>query len=159
MDQNKHLLLGNWRKPQSILQVRFPPRSILRSAVTDIDDRWDPYYVRSLTRFSDKGIIPPLSEAQQEAIKVLEDTCLRLSLHMILEIGDIQFLSNEHVLHARTAYKDYPPPAPRRHLLRLWLSTPESEGGWRLPFHDSDHKKRGGIQVNDTPPRAPDDAE
>lgn len=90
---------------------------------------------------------------------MLEDTCLRLSLHMILEIGDIQFLSNEHVLHARTAYKDYPPPAPRRHLLRLWLSTPENEGGWRLPFHDSDHKKRGGIQVNDTPPRAPDDAE
>ncbi|OJD37959.1 taurine catabolism dioxygenase family protein [Diplodia corticola] len=121
--------------------------------------KWDPYYVRSLTRFSDKGIIPPLSDAQQEAIQVLEDTCLRLSLHMILEIGDIQFLSNEHVLHARTAYKDYPPPAPRRHLLRLWLSTPESEGGWRLPFHDSDHKKRGGIQVNDTAPRAPDDAE
>ncbi|KAL0259994.1 hypothetical protein SLS55_005737 [Diplodia seriata] len=121
--------------------------------------KWDPYYVRSLTRFSDKGLIPPLSEAQQEAIKVLEDTCLRLSLHMILEIGDIQFLSNEHVLHARTAYKDYPPPAPRRHLLRLWLSTPESEGGWRLPFHDSEHKKRGGIQVNNTAPRAPDDAE
>lgn len=121
--------------------------------------RWDPYYVRSLTRFSDKGLIPPLSDAQEEAIKVLEDTCLRLSLHMILEIGDIQFLSNEHVLHARTAYKDYPPPAPRRHLLRLWLSTPESEGGWRLPFHDSNEKKRGGIQVNDTPPRAPDDAE
>ncbi|EKG10657.1 Taurine catabolism dioxygenase TauD/TfdA [Macrophomina phaseolina MS6] len=121
--------------------------------------KWDPYYVRSLTRFSDKGLIPPLSDAQEEAIKVLEDTCLRLSLHMILEIGDIQFLSNEHVLHARTAYKDYPPPAPRRHLLRLWLSTPESEGGWRLPFHDSNEKKRGGIQVNDTPPRAPDDAE
>lgn len=121
--------------------------------------KWDPYYVRSLTRFSDKGIIPPLSDAQQEAIKVLEDTCLRLSLHMILEIGDIQFLSNEHVLHARTAYKDYPPPAPRRHLLRLWLSTPEDEGGWRLPFHDSNEKKRGGIQVNNTPPRAPDDAE
>ncbi|KAK7719280.1 hypothetical protein SLS57_005779 [Botryosphaeria dothidea] len=121
--------------------------------------KWDPYYVRSLTRFSDKGIIPPLSDAQQEAIKVLEDTCLRLSLHMILEIGDIQFLSNEHVLHARTAYKDYPPPAPRRHLLRLWLSTPEDEGGWRLPFHDSNEKKRGGIQVNNTPPKAPDDAE
>ncbi|GME35379.1 Taurine catabolism dioxygenase family protein [Neofusicoccum parvum] len=121
--------------------------------------KWDPYYVRSLTRFSDKGLIPALSDAQQEAIQVLEATCLRLSLHMILEIGDIQFLSNEHVLHARTAYKDYPPPAPRRHLLRLWLSTPENEGGWRLPFHDSDEKKRGGIQVNDTPPRAPDDAE
>lgn len=78
---------------------------------------------------------------------------------MILEVGDIQFLSNEHVLHARTAYKDHAPPAPRRHLMRLWLATPESEGGWKLPFHDSAEKKRGGIQVNDNPPVAPLDAE
>jgi hypothetical protein len=123
------------------------------------DNRWDPYYIRSLTRFSDAGIIPPLSEAQKHAAQVLEDTCVRLSLHIILDIGDIQFLSNAHVLHARTEYKDFPPPAPRRHLMRLWLSTPEDEGGWRLPFHDSREKKRGGVQVNDTPPVAPEDAE
>ncbi|KAF2799491.1 Clavaminate synthase-like protein [Melanomma pulvis-pyrius CBS 109.77] len=121
--------------------------------------KWDPYYIRSLTRFSDAGLIPPLSPAQLHATEVLEQTCLRLALHMILEIGDIQFLSNEHVLHARTAYKDYPAPAPRRHLMRLWLSTPEDEGGWKLPFHDSKEKKRGGIQVDDTPPVAPEDAE
>jgi hypothetical protein len=121
--------------------------------------KWDPYYVKSLSRFQDAGIIPPLSREQLEAAKVLEETSHRLSLHMILEIGDIQFLSNEHVLHARTAYKDHAPPAPRRHLMRLWLATPESEGGWKLPFHDSKEKKRGGIQVNDNPPVAPLDAE
>lgn len=121
--------------------------------------KWDPYYVHSLKRFSDAGVIPPLSEAQQKAAKILEETCQRLALHMILEIGDIQFLSNLHVLHSRTAYKDYPPPAPRRHLMRLWLATPENEGGWKLPFPDSTHKKRGGVQVNDTPPRALLDAE
>ncbi|KAL4768761.1 hypothetical protein BDW60DRAFT_196474 [Aspergillus nidulans var. acristatus] len=121
--------------------------------------KWDPYYVRSLTRFSDAGLIPPLSDRQIEALEVLEQTCQRLSLHMILEVGDIQFVSNSHVLHARTAYKDYAPPAPRRHLMRLWLSTPESEGGWRLPFWDSNEKKRGGVQVDDTPPVALLDAE
>lgn len=121
--------------------------------------KWDPYFVRSLTRFSDAGRIPPLSDAQVEALTVLEATCARLSLHMILEVGDIQFLSNAHVLHARTAYKDYAPPTPRRHLMRLWLATPENEGGWKLPFADSDQKKRGGIQVNETAPRAPFDAE
>jgi hypothetical protein len=92
-------------------------------------------------------------------VQILEDTCFKLALHMILDIGDIQFLSNNHVLHARTAYKDYPPPAPRRHLMRLWLSTPEEEGGWKLPFHDSREKKRGGIQVNEQAPVAPFDAE
>ncbi|KEY65352.1 hypothetical protein S7711_01862 [Stachybotrys chartarum IBT 7711] len=121
--------------------------------------RWDPYFVRSLSRFSDKGLIPALSEEQKYAMQVLEETCQRLSLHMVLEVGDIQFLHNGHLLHARTEYKDYPPPAPRRHLLRLWLSTPEPEGGWSLPFPDNREKKRAGIQVNNTAPRAPLDAE
>lgn len=121
--------------------------------------RWDPYYVRSLTRFSDQGLVPPLSEAQIEAMDILEDTCLRLSLHMILEVGDIQFLSNNHVFHARTAYIDHPPPRSRRHLMRLWLSVPETEGGWKLPFPDSKDLKRGGIQVDDTIENAPLDAE
>lgn len=121
--------------------------------------KWDPYFVRSLTRFSDAGLVPPLSPRQLEAASVLEDVCYRLSLNMILEVGDIQFLSNEHVLHARTAYKDYPPPHPRRHLMRLWLSTPESEGGWKLPFADSNEKKRGGIQVDSNAPVCPLDAE
>lgn len=78
---------------------------------------------------------------------------------MILEVGDIQFLSNNHVFHARTAYVDHPPPEPRRHLMRLWLATPESEGGWKLPFRDSNEKKRGGIQVDDVPECCPLDAE
>ena len=55
---------------------------------------------------------------------------MRLKLHMVLDVGDIQWLSNEHVLHSRTEYKDHAPPIPRRHLMRLWLSTPENEGGW-----------------------------
>ncbi|KIX93421.1 uncharacterized protein Z520_10840 [Fonsecaea multimorphosa CBS 102226] len=123
--------------------------------------KWDPYYVRSLTRFSDKGIIPPLSPAQLHALETLEDVCNRVKLHMILEVGDIQFLSNAHILHARTAYRDYSPDSgmPRRHLMRLWLSTPVSEGGWRLPFHDADERKRGGIQVDDTRPVARLDAD
>ena len=67
--------------------------------------KWDPYYVRSLGRFSDAGRVPPLSKEQTEALEVLESTANRLALHMILEVGDIQFVSNAHLLHARTAYK------------------------------------------------------
>ncbi|KAL2258887.1 hypothetical protein VTK26DRAFT_7620 [Humicola hyalothermophila] len=121
--------------------------------------KWDPYYVRSLGRFVEKGLVPPLSAEQERAIELLEGICLREALHMVLEVGDIQFVSNAHLLHARTAYTDFAPPAPRRHLLRLWLATPEGEGGWALPMPDSHEKKRGGVQVNDTPPKAPLDAE
>ncbi|KAL2162944.1 hypothetical protein VTH06DRAFT_6780 [Thermothelomyces fergusii] len=121
--------------------------------------KWDPYYVRSLGRFVERGLVPPLSDEQKRAMEVLEEVCQREALHMVLEVGDVQFVSNSHILHARTAYKDFAPPAPRRHLLRLWLSTPEGEGGWALPMPDSHEKKRGGVQVNDTPPKVPLDAE
>lgn len=131
--------------------------------------KFDPNNVTSLARFNSgpDAQIPPLSAAQRHAIRVLEEVCLRESLHMILDPGDIQFLANSHLFHARTAYQDFAPgtldesgrPRPQRHLMRLWLSVPLDEGGWRLPYPDAKLKKRGGIQVNDTPPVCPLDAE
>jgi hypothetical protein len=51
---------------------------------------WDPYYVWSLGRHVEAGLIPELSERKKEAMTVLEETAQRLSLHMELEIGDLQ---------------------------------------------------------------------
>jgi len=131
--------------------------------------KFDPMNVISLARFNSgpDAKIPPVSDAQKHALKVIDDTCQRLALHMVLDPGDIQLLCNMHVYHARTAYKDYPPGSVdeggrervNRHLMRLWLATPETEGGWKTPFHDSKDPKRGGVQVNDTPPKCPFDAE
>jgi len=108
---------------------------------------WDPYYIRSLKRFWDSGELPPPTDKQVEAMEVLEQTAHREALHMVLEIGDVQFVSCNHVLHARTAYVDYPSPAPKRQLMRLWLATSESSGGWAIPVHDSDYPRRGGITI------------
>lgn len=88
--------IENFKDGERADRVDSPPRVYVK---------WDPYYVRSLTRFSDKGIIPALSPEQVRALTILEETCQRLALHMILEVGDIQFLSNAHLLHARTEYK------------------------------------------------------
>jgi hypothetical protein len=38
--------------------------------------------------------------------------------------GDIQLLHNHTILHARSAYEDWPEVERKRHLLRLWLSPP-----------------------------------
>ncbi|KAF3480360.1 TfdA family oxidoreductase [Arthroderma uncinatum] len=164
-DVLKTLVTPNWYVDRKG-EVSVGEEEYIRAAIMYLEPqggrvytKWDPYYVQSLSRFSDAGIIPPLSPEQVEAMEVLEATCLRLSLHMVLDVGDIQFLSNSQVFHARTAYKDFPPPAPRRHLMRLWLSTPEDEGGWNIPFWDTNEKKRGGIQVNDTAPVANLDAD
>ncbi|SNX83958.1 uncharacterized protein MEPE_02666 [Melanopsichium pennsylvanicum] len=120
---------------------------------------YDPYYLKSIQRHVDAGHIPALSEKQIEAMQVLEDTAKKLSLHMVLDVGDIQFVSDVHVLHARTEYKDPAPPAPRRHLYRLWLAVPTQEGGWQNAYPDNHLKRRGGIQVNDTKPTYPLDGE
>lgn len=152
-----------WYK-SSILYMEDDPKGTPR-----VWSKFDPNNVTSLARFN-SGVdarIPPLSEKQKYALQVFDETCSKLALHMVLDPGDIQLLSNTHVFHARTAYKDYPSGSVddhgrarvRRHLMRLWLAVPEDEGGWKLPFHDSREKKRGGIQVNDNPPVCPIDAE
>ncbi|GMK54282.1 hypothetical protein CspeluHIS016_0108680 [Cutaneotrichosporon spelunceum] len=121
--------------------------------------QYDPYYVKSVQRFVDAGLIPGHTDEQKEAIEVLEQTAQRLALHMVLEVGDIQLVGEMHNFHARTAYVDHLPPRPRRHLLRLWLSVPEVEGGWKRPYPDSGAYKRCGIQVDDVPESCPTDAE
>ena len=45
------------------------------------------------------------------------------NVFMDLEPGDIQFVNNYHVLHARTAYDDDREAGLVRHLKRLWLAT------------------------------------
>jgi len=47
-----------------------------------------------------------------------------LRLDMNFMPGDIQFLHNHTILHARSAYEDWPEVERKRHLLRLWLSPP-----------------------------------
>lgn len=121
--------------------------------------KWDSYYVGALQRFWDKDLLPRYSEKQLEAIEVMEQMCHRLCLEMRLEPGDIQFVTNTHNLHARSAYKDDNDHGKKRWLQRLWLATGEESGGWPLPFADSRYEKRGGVQVNLTPESYPTEAE
>ena len=108
----------------------------------------------SLSRVSDKGLAPPLSAAQIKAMHVPEMTCRAKSLHMQLEVGDVQFVSCDHLLHAHTGFVDHEPPSAPRHLFRTWIATPSTEGWLVLPFPDSAHLKRGGVHVDDHPPMA-----
>lgn len=86
---------------------------------------------------------PTLTAARTQALTTLEDVSALLSLHMIHAPRNTPVPGQR----ARTAYTDHAPPLPRRHLLRLWIATPESEGGWKLPFRDSADARRGGVQI------------
>jgi hypothetical protein len=78
---------------------------------------------------ADAGV--DISPRQIEAMDCLDAVLARpeLQLHMEMQVGDIQYVNNFTILHARTAFRDGP--GRQRHLLRLWLDAPESR--WRGP--------------------------
>jgi hypothetical protein len=85
-----------------------------------------------------------------------------LRLDMVLEVGDMQFLHNHTILHDRTEYEDWPEPARKRHLLRLWIAAdgarplPESFG---VRYGTLEIGKRGGLFNKDTVFKTPLEAD
>jgi len=81
-----------------------------------------------------------------------------LRLDMAFTPGDVQFLHNHTILHARSAYEDWPEAERKRHLLRLWLAP---EGARPLPpvfaecYGGITPGDRGGIICEGTRPHAP----
>ena len=71
---------------------------------------------------------PTLSKVQKDALDFLDSVCDRkeLQTRLTLRRGDILFLNNWTTLHRRTAFEDYKEPKQKRHLLRIWLSMPNS---------------------------------
>ena len=69
--------------------------------------------------------IPRLTDAQIEAMDLLDELCLDPAFHLAFEMspGDLVVANNFTTLHARSAYTDPNPAtgAEKRHMLRLWL--------------------------------------
>jgi hypothetical protein len=61
-------------------------------------------------------------EALDMLAELAGDPELRLDMEFMP--GDIQFLHNHTILHARSGYEDWPEVERKRHLLRLWLAPP-----------------------------------
>ena len=64
--------------------------------------------------------VPEITQAQRQALAAFNDTAHRLAVSLDLEPGDIEYFNNHVILHTRTEFSDND--APRRHLLRVWLS-------------------------------------
>ena len=65
-----------------------------------------------------------LTAAEHEALDYLDTLSNDPELNLTMEFrpGDMQFVHNHQILHSRTDFEDWPEPAKRRHLLRLWLA-------------------------------------
>jgi len=96
------------------------------------------------------GVVPPLTPRQTAALDAADAAATALRLEMVLARGDVQFLHNHNVWHARSAFSDAPGERSRRHLLRLWLAAPPAEA-WELPPCFA--QRYGSVAADAAPPR------
>jgi hypothetical protein len=70
--------------------------------------------------------VPRLTGRQMEAMDLLAEVAESLCYRMHFQAGDMQFLNNHVVYHARDAFADDAGTGRVRRLLRLWLAMPNS---------------------------------
>ena len=106
-------------------------------------------YIDSAQRFDGAMRLTPLHVEALDCFDALSNDA-RLNFLMRLEAGDMQFVHNHTLLHDRTAFEDWQAPARKRHLLRLWLSSPQARPlapVWAERYGTIEPGVRGGVMV------------
>ncbi len=106
-------------------------------------------YIDSAQRFERAMRLTPLHVEALDCFDALANDA-RLNFLMRLEPGDMQFVHNHTLLHDRTAFEDWQEPARKRHLLRLWLSSPQARSlppVWAQRYGSTEPGERGGVMV------------
>ncbi len=96
---------------------------------SDYDGHFAGHFLRVLIDRADRDpATPDLTEAQRHALDVLESLAEdpRFNVRLRLEPGDLLLLNNWTTFHRRDAFADTADPSAGRHLLRIWLSVPNS---------------------------------
>ena len=98
--------------------ARFP---ICRAEDGELSTFFIGWYIRNSQRYPE---VERLSGNQIALLDLVEEIANDPDFHLDMDFdpGDIQFLHNATILHARTAYEDFQEPERKRHLLRLWLT-------------------------------------
>lgn len=96
--------------------------------------------------------VPPLTDAQKEAVVYYRNLVEELAADIPFKPGDVQILNNFVMLHSRREFEDWPEEHRRRHLLRLWIRDDDSR-----PIPDSIRNGRqgAGIRIKGLKPIAP----
>lgn len=108
-------------------------------------------YFRTVDRF---GAELAMSNEQVDALEFVQEVANRpgMALSMDFQEGDMQFLNNHVMLHAREGFEDHADPALRRHLLRLWVGYPPER---RRPLSDQLAGRYRWVEMGGIPARPP----
>jgi hypothetical protein len=144
-------LLGTWwwDRRRADLADSFFQRRIFATVDDGHGQRSVSYHGRAHIESATRGpAVPALTSRQVEALDLLDDLANDPSFVLTMDFlpGDVQFLCNHAVWHARTAYVDHPEPGRRRDLLRLWLTL-------RAPLALPEDFRTGGITSRESAAR------
>ncbi|MEO7915671.1 MAG: TauD/TfdA family dioxygenase [Novosphingobium sp.] len=81
------------------------------------------YQADTIDAAQQRGQAPKLTPEQAEMVALIEEIAEDPQFHldMYFEVGELQFINNNHTLHSRTSWDDEGDPDRRRHLLRAWI--------------------------------------
>jgi hypothetical protein len=121
------------------------------------DGKFTSHYSRTFVEAGQRqSTAPRVSAAQWQALDLLSDLADELSFDMSFAPGDIQFVNNHVIYHARSEFEDDAGAGRDRLLLRLWMAMPNSRA---LPHgHEvlwgsvAAGARRGGIGQTATAP-------
>lgn len=102
--------------------------------------------------------VPPFTPLQTAAVALFREMVPQCAADIPFQRGDIQFLHNHVILHSRNAFEDWPEPARKRHLYRLWLAAGEGA----RPVPRAVRESFSGIRVSGYAPKVvidPEEAE
>ena len=93
---------------------------------SNVDGKLSIRYVRSYIEAGMAEVGSPIDDLDREILDFVEATSKRpdVMLEFTLAPGEMFFLNNYTILHARTSFDDFEEEDRRRHLLRLWLEVP-----------------------------------
>ena len=89
------------------------------SAGSELRARFSAHQIRGGYALKDEPLDEDGAAAMEALLDLFDDEAL--SADFDLEPGQLQFLDNRVLGHARTEFEDFPEPDRRRHLVRLWL--------------------------------------
>lgn len=115
----------SWKGQEAEGELPYYQQPIFSYEGGRFSSRYIKTHILSAQEFPD---VPRLTEMQRMAMSAIDLLANDPQFHysMMFEPGDFQFLNNHITYHARTEFEDYPEETRRRHLLRMWLSVPNS---------------------------------
>jgi hypothetical protein len=115
----------SWQGQEPSGAPPYYPQPIFTSWRGKFSCRYVRTHIHSAQRFEE---VPRLTPRQAEALELFNQIQAdpKFAYSIMFEPGDMQLLNNHVTLHARTEFQDYDEPDRKRHLLRMWLSMPNS---------------------------------